>query len=303
MKSELFLMHFLPRIVRRESILFFTPRLFRFDYADSFYNISHNHRESDKNALSPSVIIKFMKKFILSALLPLVYFLYTIFPLATFAVQPPKQRISATAQTAASGYACILTDDVFFYPTRDEKRGLFLLPKTYYVKVLETSPDFCKIEYLYDDTYVKKLTGYARTSDLTFVDYIPERPYLYYLFEVQYRIDETVLETDGFLNELTVTCAYYGDYKIGSELYCYVLRGDSFGYIPKPTNISYEENPEYAEHVPPTETSPPTDTKEQSDTSSPAQIAILIALCLLVPVLAALILKPPRRPPYETDEQ
>jgi hypothetical protein len=36
--------------------------------------------------------------------------------------------------------------------------------------------------------------------------------------------------------------------------------------------------------------------------SSPAQIAILIALCLLVPLLAALILKPPRRPPYEVDD-
>ena len=30
--------------------------------------------------------------------------------------------------------------------------------------------------------------------------------------------------------------------------------------------------------------------------------AVMIALCLLVPVLAALILKPPRRPPYESDE-
>ena len=110
--------------------------------------------------------------------------------------------------------------------------------------------------------------------------------------------------TDGFLNQLTVTCAYYGDFKIGSESYCYVLRGNEFGYIPKPSSISYDENTEYADHQIP-ETPPKTDetpTPTEQNQSSPAQIAILIALCILVPLLAALILKPPHKPPYDPDE-
>ena len=133
-----------------------------------------------------------MKKFIFTALLPLLYFLYSLFLIPSLPAQA----------TAASGsYACVL----------------FLLPESYFVKVLSVDGDYCRIEYLYDDTYTKKLTGYAKTADLTFVDYTPSTPYLYHLFEVRYTIDDSFLENDDFLSQITVTCAYYGDYKIGSE--------------------------------------------------------------------------------------
>ena len=213
-------------------------------------------------------------------------------------------KANAAPAPYAGAYACVLNDGTYFYASPDETDGLFLLPKTYYVKIVEPSEDFCKIEYLYDDTSVRKLVGYAKTSDLTVVDYAPRRPYLYCVFDVSYYIDENDLNTDGFLNELTVTCAYYGDYKIGSKTYCYVLRGDSFGYIPKPVSLRFEENTEYAEYLA-TTTPPQPDTPQTSDAppkSTPAQIAILVALCLLVPVLAALILKQPKRPPYEREE-
>lgn len=235
-----------------------------------------------------------MKKFIFTALLPLLYFLYSLFLIPSLPAQA----------TAASGsYACVLTDAAYFYTARDEKRGLFLLPESYFVKVLSVDGDYCRIEYLYDDTYTKKLTGYAKTADLTFVDYTPSTPYLYHLFEVRYTIDDSFLENDDFLSQITVTCAYYGDYKIGSETYCYVLRGDSFGYIPKPASLSYEKNPEYEDRLipdpPPTEEEPPT----AEEGMPPAQIAILVAICLLVPALAALILRPPKRPPYDADAE
>lgn len=239
-----------------------------------------------------------MKKFILSVFLPLLLFLSASFPV----FQPPLSATADASPTTGS-YACVLNENTYFYSTRDEKRGLFLLPTTYFVKVLSVEPDFCKIEYLYDDTNVKKLTGYAKTSELTFVDYVPTRPYLYHLFNVRYTIEGGFSNDDTFLNEITVTCAYYGDYKIGSETYCYVLRGDSFGYIPKPADLYIEPNAEYADRLsseqPTVDPQPPTQDQEGMP---PAQIAILIVLCLLVPVLAALILKPPKRPPYETDE-
>ena len=285
-----------------------------------------------------------MKKFILSALVPIFYFLCLLVPLAPFTASTPpcanaphttsssptaNTQFSASAvslaltptkasnfpsipaplssetpQTPSIGsYACVLSDESYFYAAPSENAGLFLLPKTYYVKLLAYAPDFCQVEYLYDDAYVKKLIGYARTSELTFVDYIPEKPYLYYLFEISYRLDETSAQEEGFLTEIKATCAYYGDYKIGSTIYCYVLRGDTFGYVPKPAFVRYEENDEYANRHLPTD-EPATKSEPQTDepSSSPAQIAILIALCLLVPVVAALILKPPRRPPYEADE-
>lgn len=255
-----------------------------------------------------------MKKILISALLPLLYFLSTLF--CTYSTQPLTARaaffsvpvLSASADEQNSypalsgGYACILTDSVFFYSSPDEKRGVFLLPKSYYVKILDYKSDYCKIEYLYDDASAKKLTGYAKTDQLTFVDYTPQRPYLYYVFDVHYYIDDTINDS-SFLNQITATCTYYGDYRIGSKTYCYVLRGDTFGYIPKPVTLSYEENPEYYDRlVQSSETPQDSSSLPTTDSSSPAQIAILIALCLLVPVLAALILKPPKRPPYESDE-
>ncbi len=202
-------------------------------------------------------------------------------------------------------YACILSNGTFFYATPDENQGLFLLPATYYVRLLDYGSEYCRVEYLYDDSQTKKLVGYARTNELTFVDYIPVRPYFYQTFELSYRIDDTLVTDSTFLTEITISCTYYGDYKIGSKTYCYVLRGDSFGYVPKPLTLVVRENTEYAEYLQQQAQSSASDSSEDSDgskeNSSPAQIAILIALCLLVPVLAAMILKPPRRPPYETD--
>lgn len=219
-------------------------------------------------------------------------------------VLAPPKKIRGLADTPSIGdYACVLQENAFFYSAPDERRGLFLLPATYYVKLLDYGEEYCRVEYLYDSDNVKKLIGYAKTSALTFVEYTPEEPYYYYLFDVRYRIEENGLTDSAFLNEITFTCAYYGDYKIGSETYCYVLRGGSLGYVPKPAQLRVPKNPEYEEWLSQQapENSEAETTPTETENSSPAQIAILIALCLLVPILAALILKPPRRPPYETD--
>lgn len=220
----------------------------------------------------------------------------------------PMSAITAQATSipATGSYACILSDNTFFYATADGKRGLFLLPKSYYVRLVEYRADYCKVEYQTDVGDTQKIIGYARTEDLTFVNYTPQRPYLYYVFDLRYKIEDTTQTDSTFLTEITLSCTYYGDYVIGSELYCYVLRGDEFGYVPKPVTLQYEENTEYADYLaslqPPPDTSADSTEEEDPSNSSPAQIAILVAICLLVPILAALVLKPPRRPPYETDD-
>lgn len=237
-----------------------------------------------------------MKKFILSAFVPLLFFLSSFF-------SPLSFRLATAEALVADSYACILSEEAFFYSAKDEKRGVFLLPKTYYVKILEAGEEFCRIEYLYDDAYVQKLVGYAKTSDLTPVPYVPKRPYLYRLIEVSYTIDGGNAQNSGFLDRITVTCAYYGDYHIGSETYSYILRDGSFGYIPKPTDLSFEINTEYAEWEAANAEQEKKEEEEQpKEQASPAQIAILIALCLLVPVLAALILRPSKRSPYDPEE-
>ncbi len=248
-----------------------------------------------------------MKKLFLSTILSLLCLLTAFFS-GAFPLLPTPRKYAATADEGrvsspptSGDYACILQEDTFLYSTPDEGRGLFLLPTTYYVKLLDYGTQYCRVEYLYDDSQVKKLVGYVKTSRLTFVDYLPKRPYFYLTFDLNYRIDEALMESSDFLTEITLSCTYYGDYKIGSKTYCYVLRGEAFGYVPKPATLTVPENTEYAEYLESLNTAAPIEPDEPTKESSPAQIAILVALCLLVPVLAALILKPPRRPPYETD--
>lgn len=216
----------------------------------------------------------------------------------------PTRTLSAAPVPETGAYACILSDDVFFYATADERRGLFLLPKTYFVKLIEYGTPYSKIEYQQDGEHTRRLVGYVRTERLTFVNFIPKTPYLQKIFDVRYRIDDEEIQDDSFLTQITVTCAYYGDYTVGSNTYCYVLRDGTFGYIPCPNDFSYAENTEYQEYLDQlaAATPPPTQTETENQTFSPVQIAILIVLCLLVPILAALILKPPKRPPYELED-
>ncbi|MBQ7831722.1 MAG: hypothetical protein IJ393_06600 [Clostridia bacterium] len=249
-----------------------------------------------------------MKKFILSAILPIYFLIFALFPFPMRSLpvraQTPIDSAVSSALPSPGSYACILSDSTFFYSSADGRRGVFLLPKTYYVRLVEYGADYCKIEYLSDEGNYKKLTGYARTTELTFVDYVPKLPYLYYSFEVSYRIGDSELNDSSFLTEITVDCIYYGDYLIGSEAYCYVRRGDTFGYVPKPLTLSYTANTEYADYLAAQAALSASDAAPDSSTtpeksSSPIQIAILVVICLLVPVLAALILKPPKRPFYD----
>ena len=262
-----------------------------------------------------------MKKLLIRATLPLFFCILIL--LSAFSPHPranaflltEKNTLTASAETSsassayssyptAGDYACILSDDTFLYSTADGRKGLFLLPKSYYVRLIEYRSDYCKVEYQRNESDAQRVVGYAKTEELTFVDYVPVRPYLYYVFDVTYTIEDAETDDSSFLTQITLSCVYYGDYRVGSELYCYVLRGDEFGYIPKPYGVSFEKNTEYEDYFaslnPPEPEKP--DPSTDKNAASPTQIAILIAICLLVPVLAAMILKPPRRPLYETEE-
>ncbi len=229
-----------------------------------------------------------MKKFLFAALVPLFYFIIVSFP---FSPLPAKAE--------ENGYACILSDHAYFYASESEQSGLFILPKTYYVKVLVPSYPYTKVEYLSDGVNTRKLVGYCLTSDLTFVDYVPQMPYLFKTFEVTYTANGDI--SDPFLNKITVTCAYYGDYTVGSKTYAYVLQGDEFGYVPKPEVFFYTENPEYAEHL--KENPPEENVEGGTGSSNPLQIAILIVLCLLVPILAAAVFRSSKKRPYDFEDE
>jgi hypothetical protein len=234
-----------------------------------------------------------MQKFLRLALTPLLIFLFLY--ISFIAYMPPSFHAKAETSAPKSGdYACVQTADVFFYATPNEQDGLFLLPATYYVRLLDYTPNYCRVEYQTDGAQTKRLVGYVKTNQLTFVPYVPRQPYLQCVFEIEYKLNDTAQTADGFLTQIKMSCVYYGEYKVGSNTYCYVLREGEFGYVPKPYDLFIQENTEYAEYLEAQTSVVPDDSEEepQAKSNSPAQIAILIALCLLVPILAALILKP-----------
>lgn len=240
-----------------------------------------------------------MKKIIISLLSALVYFLSLC--ISTHPCPLPTRQVSA--ETPNGTYACILSDNTYLYATKSEQSGLFVLPKTYYVKILSTTDDFCKVEYLTDGVSTRKITGYCKTSELTFVDYLPQTPYFYYLFDLTYYVNPDEKDSP-LLDKITVTCAYYGSYTIGTNTYCYVLRDDDFGYVPLPDDFVFLPNTEYEEYNQPQTDSSDTSMQEPSQTpsESPIQIAVIVLLCLLVPILAALILRQPKKSLYEWEE-
>ena len=108
-----------------------------------------------------------MKQFIVSALAIIFTLIHALLPL---------QLTTARADTPTTGYACILTDTAYLYASSNERSGLFLLPKTYYVKTLSVGAEFTKVEYQTDGDGLKAIIGYCKTSELTFVDYTPKTP-------------------------------------------------------------------------------------------------------------------------------
>jgi hypothetical protein len=160
------------------------------------------------------------------------------------------------------------------------------------MKVLETNADFVRAEYLFDDEYTRKIVGFVKTEHLAFVDYTPVTPYCHCLFEISYTLENGGANGEEFLDRITMTCSYYGDYTVGSQTYCYVRRDGVYGYIPKPETLRIERNEEYDKWLHSQATpNPPATSSTASEQSSPLQIALLVSACFLVPALAALVLK------------
>lgn len=229
-----------------------------------------------------------MKKriFALSAI-----FLFLIFSLFPFPF--------LTAKADGDTYACILSESVYFYASDDEKTELFILPKTYYVKVLEKGKTFTKVEYLPGSNSLKPLHGYCKTAALTFVAYQPSTPYLDAKFQVTYTVDGYA-PSDPLLSPVTFECNYCGEYSVGSKKYAYVLRGEEFTYVPLPSGFTYPLNDEHLTKL-------PSDSSLSSSSAQPqpangGQTALLILLAILIPILAALILKPTKKKVFDVEE-
>lgn len=221
----------------------------------------------------------------------------------------PAPVLTASAEEtspppAAEEYAVAARNDVWLYAEEDEKAGLFLLPYTYYVRVLERGEEYCAVVYGEDAAPYRTVEGYCKTEMLTFVDFIPERPFLKLEVTVTYTVPGTSSEMgNGTFDEIERTFHYYGTSYLGTQRYFYVLSDGVFDYIPASRDVNYELNTDYL-----TETSGPADetpAPEPAESDSPSgwQIAALSVGIAAVAAIAFFILRGKRSPsPPEADE-
>ncbi len=188
--------------------------------------------------------------FAISLLVFIIIYFYDDIFLNVTNKEDTQVEVENTVKNPTDRYACINQDNVYLYSDEDEDMGIFILPKTYYVKIIANGINFTYVQYLEDVNCYKSIYGYCKTSELTFVDYQPQQPYLFYTFPIEYyygNINDSTLPDKESLQSITLNAIYYGDYLSGTKTYCYILRDNTFGYILKNNTINFQSNSEYAE--------------------------------------------------------
>ncbi len=208
-----------------------------------------------------------MKRFILFALaLPALFLVFT------------PQTVQASAEEPV--YAVAETADVWFYADKDENSKLFCIPRTYYVKVIAKEGDYTEAEYLRDSAPYRKIHGYCKTDSLTFVDFVPERPYLYREITAEYVLPGASLGNGSFAG-LECTFVYYGTRYDAGQLYFYVCRDNVFDYIPADEEITFETNTDYL----------PVVKEEAKGGLSVAEIVVICLVSAAVIVIAVFVVR------------
>lgn len=207
---------------------------------------------------------------------------------------PARAPVHARAESYT--YAVAPDTNVWFYTSEEESSKLFLLPETYYVRVLMQGDVYSAVEYLVNDPPYKKVMGYCRTASLVFVDFIPVRPYLKELVTVSYRLPGSEGSLGGEFSSIEKTFVYYGSRYDAGMLYFYVLSGEEFGYIPAEEPLSFEKNDDWVvSETPPEPSDPP------ADSFSPAHIAALCVAAAASVVIIVLAVRGKRRTEQERD--
>lgn len=223
-------------------------------------------------------------KFILSLLFCLSAALLTLTP------QPVKAA-------SLSEWARIESENIYFYSQADTDSGLFILPRTYFVRLTGESGEFYSVEYL---TGEEALHGFCLQSDVTPVDYVPETPFLVYRTEVVFSIEGDDLP-DSFITEYRVLADFYGTFLYGSSTYYYVSLEGLFGYVAASAcpPLDYPLNTEHTE----SESQQP--TPNQSTGINALNIVLICALSVAAIGAVYFLFRPARSPrpqPY-SDEQ
>lgn len=216
----------------------------------------------------------FMKKFLL--MLTLLFACSA----AVFAF-PSAARAEGETET----YARVTRDGVYFYSTPASGAGLFVLPRTYFVKIVDTAGEYYRVRYLDSSGDGRALEGYCLADEIEPVGYTPETPYLVYSVTVTYRAGGDYSLPDSSLSEYTVTADYYGEFDYGSSTCYYVRLNGQFGYVPA-DSCSVVDYPENTEHT--VQETPSSDDGSAENENSFGALNVVLICVLAVAALGAI---------------
>lgn len=188
-------------------------------------------------------------------------------------------------------YAVAENAEVWFYGAENEEEKLFCIPRTYYVKVLSRGETFSVCEYLRDSAPYQKIVGYCLSDSLTFVDFVPKRPFLYREVTVEYILPLHGSIGSGKFTSLKETFVYYGNRYENGQLYFYVGKNGEFDYIPASEELVYELNDDF---LPDPEA--PVSGTNASEGLSAVQIVLITLSAVAVLVIAVFVARGKRSP-------
>ena len=211
---------------------------------------------------------------------------------------PVPQKVARAEEPV---YAVADSPNVWFYSAENEESGLFLLPYTYYVKVLRRGTLFCAVQYLVDAAPYKSSSGFCKTEDLTFVDFIPERPYLKREITVSYTAENATgtWMGKGAFDKVQKSFVYLGTSYLGTARFYYVYADGVFDYVPATGEILFDLNTDYLESASATPNEPNGGDAATTPATglSAVQIAVICVGSAALGIVAMCVLRGKKAPP------
>lgn len=184
------------------------------------------------------------------------------------------------ASAAEERYAYVPDGDVWFYAAETESSRVFLLPKTYYVKLLGEGEMYCRVEYLTDEPPYQKVTGFCRTEDIIPVTYLPSRPYLKKQITLSYSLPSGSNSLGGSFSSIDKTFVYYGQRYDGAKLYYYVLSDGTFDYISAESEVVFDLNTDYSEYLASVEAAAGDGGQTAAPPAESTDAALIVVICI-----------------------
>lgn len=199
-------------------------------------------------------------------------------------------------------YARVVSPDACLYADFSLTMPRFIVPESYYVKVISAGSEVCRVSFM--DGKTPPIEGYLKTISLSFVNKTPAE--IYPDIQLVTVRDEVMFselrnKTPRAVLSAGETACYYGELTLSGATYVYVYSAGCIGYVPK-TAFSSFDVPFTDGYLLPTENpssdknSSSEDTeKSKSSDYDPGKIIIIAAALIAVVSVVFIVTRPQKQ--------